>query len=558
MILRLVFLTILLFLYSRNAVLANPTQYGSSGLLHVSTADTLDSANLCIGVWGNCSSKPDTGISTIMPVTITLGIGTFWEAYGTYPNVFLNDETPYSGRGTADVGTKIRFIGQRNSNFKVAVDYHLSRYIDDNQKYNGVTDMGGRLIASLRNDTLGAHLYSGYMSNGKSREVVEGYTPTDISNNNRKAETEFPFGLGVEYQPTSRTKLTMEFTGADVATSTAPMETFLGFQYYITPHLTFNLSYGMGVNDAATWRVLFGLSTCQGVGAYIKPIPVVTRKGEKGARGKEVIKPSKVIPLSPLLIKTPALTTPSSKFEVPVDPDAEEIVIRPYGTVIIAQAPAATPVTLPKIPATLLQPGIAAEAAPVEPVLVEPAPVAAIPVEAVSVEPTIIADKMSPSEYSLTRVSGVTPLYGVRMKDPSAKTAVATPLQIIPGGPVTAYRKFRLPDNLFEFDNAEMTPEVRKSISELAEFIRSDSKWVFLRIDGHTDGVGSVKYNLDLSLKRAVAVANNLITREGIDPARIFVRGMGKSAPIADNSTDEGRQLNRRFEIVFLVHKEQK
>jgi len=79
-----------------------------------------------------------------------------------------------------------------------------------------------------------------------------------------------------------------------------------------------------------------------------------------------------------------------------------------------------------------------------------------------------------------------------------------------------------------------------------------------MRIDGHTDAVGSVKYNMDLSLKRAITVANYLITREGIDPSRIFVRGMGKSTPIADNSTDEGRKLNRRFEIVFLVHKEEK
>jgi len=101
-----------------------------------------------------------------------------------------------------------------------------------------------------------------------------------------------------------------------------------------------------------------------------------------------------------------------------------------------------------------------------------------------------------------------------------------------------------------------MMPEVIKSISELAEFIRNDKKWVYLRIDGHTDGVGSVTYNMDLSLKRAIAVANYLITREGIDPVRMFVRGMGKSAPIADNSTDEGRKLNRRFEVVFLVHKD--
>jgi len=538
--LRLSIFILIVLIGSRKPALANPTQYGSSGLLHIATADTLDSANICVGVWGNCSKTDRYGINSIMPVTLTLGIGTFWEIYGTYPNVYINDETQYSGRGTADVGTKLRVLGKRSGDYKLAVDYRMSRYVDEDAKYNGITDMGVRLIASLKADAIAAHVYAGYMSNGESRDVVSGL----------RSDTEYPFGVGVEFAPTTRSKLTLEYTAADSANFDAPVETSLGYQYYITPHLTANLSYGIGLNDISpNWRVVFGLTTCQGVGAYIKPIPEVSRKKGDAQAGRGLVKPTKVLPLSPLLIKTPALTTPSSKFEVPLEQDGEEIVIRPYGNVIIAQQPAARPVTLPKMPAEQIQETAVAMAVPepAEP----PSPPAAEPV---IIEPV---EKTSPSEYSLTRVSGVTPLYGVRLKDPSVKgAAVATPLPAIPGGPVTAYRKFRLPDSLFEFDNSDMLPEVRKSISELAEFIRDDKKWVFLRIDGHTDGVGSVKYNLDLSLKRAVAVANSLITREGIDPSRIFVRGMGKSAPIADNSTDEGRKLNRRFEIVFLVHKE--
>lgn len=510
-------LLIIIFVLSlETPLLANPSQYGSTGLLNVPTADTLDSANFCFGVWGNCSSKSNTGITSIMPVTITLGIGTFWEVYGTYPNVYLNNEAPYSGRGTADAGTKLRFIGSRSSKFKLAADMHMSRYVDDNPKYNGINDVGGRVIASLRSDFLAAHLYGGYMSNGQSRAVFDG----------SKAKKEYPVGAGVDFNPSTRSKMTFELVAADAKSTDAPIEASLGFQYYLTPHLTFNLSYAMGLSDTSPdWRVLFGLSTCQGVGAYIKPIPVVTRKGERGARA-EVIRPTKIIALSPLLIRTPALTTPVSKFEIPVDSEGDEIIIRPYGNVVIAQQPAATPVFLPKMAAAEPLPD-----AGVAPVVVP------LPVE-------------GSTESSLTRVSGVTPLYGVSLK------GQVKPVEKLPGTPVTAYRKFRLPDNLFEFDNVEMIPEVQKSVSELAEFIRKDSKWVFLRIDGHTDAVGSVKYNMDLSLKRAISVANYLITREGIDPARIFVRGMGKSAPITDNSTDEGRKLNRRFEIVFLVHKE--
>jgi outer membrane protein OmpA-like peptidoglycan-associated protein len=518
MIFRLLLITIIVLTLD-SPLFANPTQYGSTGLINIPTADTLDSANFCFGVWGNCSKKGNTGITSIMPVTLTLGIGTFWEVYGTYPNVYLNNEAPYSGRGTADAGMKLRFLGSRSSKFKLAVDTHISRYIDDDPKYNGVTDVGGKLIATLRSDLLAAHLFGGYMSNGNSRDVEQ--------TNPVKSKREYPVGIGIDFNPSTRTKMTTELTAADAKSADAPIEATLGFQYYLTPHLTFNLAYSKGLNDAAAdWRVVFGLSTCQGVGAYIKPVPVVTRKGAKA----EVIKPTKVIALSPLLIKTPALTTPVSKFEVPVDSEGDEILIRPYGNIVIAQQPAATPVSLPKM--------AVAEQIPPE----TAGPSAVLPVAPI---------KEGATEYSLTRVSGVTPLYGVTLTGQVSRVEKLNT-------PVTAYRKFRLPDNLFEFDNADMIPEVQKSVAELAEFIRKDTKWEFIRIDGHTDAVGSVKYNMDLSLKRAITVANYLITREGIDPSRIFVRGMGKSAPIADNSTDEGRKLNRRFEIVFLVHKEEK
>ncbi len=516
-------LLIILILLLHKQVFANPSQFGSSGLINIPTADTLDSANFCVGLWGNCSSKADSSINTIMPATLTLGISTFWEVYGTYPNVYLNNEASDSGRGTADIGTKLRMFGGRSDKFKLAADFHLSRYIDDNPAYNGATDFGGRLIASLRSDIIGTHIYSGYMSNGDSRDVI----------NKIKSVTEYPIGAGIEFSPSTRAKATFEIMAEDAANSAAPMEASLGFQYFITPHLTFNLSYAMGINEAApVWRVLFGLSTCQGVGAYIKPIPEVKRKGEKGPK-TDVIKPTKVLPLSPLLIKAPVFTTPVAKFEVPVDSEGDEILIRPYGNVVIAQQPSATPVILPRLANAEQK---AAEVS--EPVFTDPVPAPA-----------------DPSEYSLTRVSGVTPLYGVKLKGQSEKLTVVSPAEKL-SGPVSVYRKFRLPDQLFEFDNAEMIPEVQKSVSELAEFIRKDNKWVFIRIDGHTDGVGSVKYNMDLSLRRAISVANYLVLREGIDPSRVFVRGMGKSAPIADNSTDEGRKINRRFEIVFLVNKE--
>lgn len=62
-----------------------------------------------------------------------------------------------------------------------------------------------------------------------------------------------------------------------------------------------------------------------------------------------------------------------------------------------------------------------------------------------------------------------------------------------------------------------------------------------IRIEGHTDNVGNPRINQPLSLYRAKAVATYLIEK-GIDPARIEAIGHGDSRPVADNSTEEGRQ----------------
>jgi outer membrane protein OmpA-like peptidoglycan-associated protein len=68
-------------------------------------------------------------------------------------------------------------------------------------------------------------------------------------------------------------------------------------------------------------------------------------------------------------------------------------------------------------------------------------------------------------------------------------------------------------------------------------------------VEGHTDSVGTEEYNLALSDRRAKAVFDYLSSR-GVDPARVSSVGKGESAPIADNTTAEGRQLNRRVMLI--------
>lgn len=74
-------------------------------------------------------------------------------------------------------------------------------------------------------------------------------------------------------------------------------------------------------------------------------------------------------------------------------------------------------------------------------------------------------------------------------------------------------------------------------------------------IEGHTDSVGDDAHNMELSQRRADSVKNFLTARFGIDASRLDARGYGETRPVADNSTDEGRQWNRRVEAAVEYEK---
>ncbi len=101
----------------------------------------------------------------------------------------------------------------------------------------------------------------------------------------------------------------------------------------------------------------------------------------------------------------------------------------------------------------------------------------------------------------------------------------------------------------FDFDKADIKPESRPTLDEIAKFLKSNSE-VALVVTGHTDGKGGFDYNVDLSKRRAQAVAADLAQHYGISPARLTPFGAGMSAPIASNDDDAGRAKNRRVELV--------
>ncbi len=106
-----------------------------------------------------------------------------------------------------------------------------------------------------------------------------------------------------------------------------------------------------------------------------------------------------------------------------------------------------------------------------------------------------------------------------------------------------------LGDVLFDTGRAELKAGAYATLDRLATFLRDNAERS-LQIEGHTDSTGSDALNMALSQQRADAVRNALLQR-GVEGTRIVARGMGKSAPVASNDTAEGRQRNRRVEIVI-------
>jgi len=103
----------------------------------------------------------------------------------------------------------------------------------------------------------------------------------------------------------------------------------------------------------------------------------------------------------------------------------------------------------------------------------------------------------------------------------------------------------------FPFGSARPTPESMKTIDEIAAALKAHPA-AKVRIESHTDNLGTARSNLDLSQARADAIKNELVDR-GVDGARVETAGMGGEFPIASNDTTEGRARNRRSEIVVTA-----
>jgi outer membrane protein OmpA-like peptidoglycan-associated protein len=100
----------------------------------------------------------------------------------------------------------------------------------------------------------------------------------------------------------------------------------------------------------------------------------------------------------------------------------------------------------------------------------------------------------------------------------------------------------------FDVNSAVIKPGFNGTVDKMAEVMNKYGKTT-LSIVGHTDSTGAAQYNQDLSERRAQAVQQAFLQR-GVIPERLSTAGRGESEPRASNTTDAGKQLNRRVEIV--------
>ena len=138
-------------------------------------------------------------------------------------------------------------------------------------------------------------------------------------------------------------------------------------------------------------------------------------------------------------------------------------------------------------------------------------------------------------------------------EEPQPKAEPAeTPLEPVPAAEPTPERMKYCVSLGIEFDinKDDIRREYDEEVAKVGNFMRKYPTTTAV-IEGYADEVGSDDYNLQLSQRRAESVVKALQANFGIDPARLSAKGYGKTRPIANNATDEGRQKNRRIEAII-------
>jgi peptidoglycan-associated lipoprotein len=104
----------------------------------------------------------------------------------------------------------------------------------------------------------------------------------------------------------------------------------------------------------------------------------------------------------------------------------------------------------------------------------------------------------------------------------------------------------------FAFDDAKLSEAAQEALNAFISDLKARDENVYIEIQGHTDSTGEESYNFILGERRAESVRRYLSSQGGIPLHRMAVISYGETAPVADNSTREGRAANRRVTLVVL------
>jgi len=158
----------------------------------------------------------------------------------------------------------------------------------------------------------------------------------------------------------------------------------------------------------------------------------------------------------------------------------------------------------------------------------------------------VFTEAFAASDAGVTDFSGAKASV-IEVDDITSALAVPRGTRIESSAPPTV----RLPI-FFEFNSTKLTPDAQALLDKVGAALASDELGEFrFSVEGHTDSIGTDSANQSLSEARAAAVKEYLIA-QGVPQVRLQTTGHGETNPVGSNETDEGRQRNRRVELINL------
>ena len=106
---------------------------------------------------------------------------------------------------------------------------------------------------------------------------------------------------------------------------------------------------------------------------------------------------------------------------------------------------------------------------------------------------------------------------------------------------------------LFGFDKAELTRKDKQELDDFAAQLENQRHYI-IQVEGYTDSTGPADYNYQLSQRRADAVIHYLATKHSVPAHKIFLIGLGKDNPVAQNTSASGRAKNRRVDVRLMAN----